>query len=207
MKAFIFCWIEFSPLPYLFVNALDNQSYSLWFPLQPLPTILLYGSHSAYVSTFAKPSLTALILALYNSHYDEYIVIALHLICKLLFTLLQKCIAVFENVLYVSTHCIFWIFEKHTVREYLPYTSNKRKSLKNEKSFVRSRISQENIQSKILHLSSHFCSQLSSKNVLHKSFESCIFAWVCLHRNYILLQLLEVCSFFYGQNFSHLLQK
>ena len=163
----------------------------------------------AYVSTFAKPSLTALILALYNSHYDEYIVIALHLICKLLFTLLQKCIVeVFENVLYVSIHCIFWIFEKHTVREYLPYTSNKRKSLKNEKSFVRSRISQENIQSKILHLSSHFCSQLSSKNVLHKSFESCIFAWgVCLHRNYILLQLLEVCSFFYGQNFSHLLQK
>ena len=108
---------------------------------------------------------------------------------------------VFENVLYVSTHCIFWIFEKRTVREYLPYTSNKRKSLKNEKSFVRSRISQENIQSKILHLSSHFCSQLSSTNVLHKSFESCIFAWVCLHRNYILLQLLEVCAFYYGQKF------
>ena len=113
---------------------------------------------------------------------------------------------VFENVLYVSTHCIFWIFEKHSVREYLPYSSKKRKSLKSGKSFVR-RISQENIQSKILHLSSHFCSQLSSTNVLHKSFESCIFAWVCLHRNYILLQLLEVCSFFYGQNFSHLLQK
>ena len=105
-KAFIFCWIEFFPLPYLFVNALDNQSYSLWFPLITLPTILLYGSHSAYVSTFAKPSLTALILALYNSHYDEYIVIALHLICKLLFTLLQKCIVVFIQECIVRIHTL-----------------------------------------------------------------------------------------------------
>lgn len=60
----------------------------------------------AYVSTFAKPSLTALILALYNSHYDEYIVIALHLICKLLFTLLQKCIVVFIQECIVRIHTL-----------------------------------------------------------------------------------------------------